>query len=264
MVKAINTNNAASEPAAVAITVASSGVPPNTPTVAPSPTTTPTSTPTPTPTFTATPTHTPITPAACVNDSVFVEHVTVPDGANLAAGQAFDKVWRVRNTGTCTWSSGYEFVFIGGEAMATTLAISGPPVTPGATTDLVIAMTAPTTPGTHSGQWRLRSPSTGLFGATMSVTINVLGVAQPPQQPPAQPLAGCPGAPVIASFDANPKAIAAGQKSTLSWGLVSNATSAVIDQGIGGVTTPGQMDVYPQTTTTYTLTATGCGGTVTK
>ena len=90
----------------------------------------------------------------------------------------------------------------------------------------------------------------------MNVTINVLGSGQPS--------GGCSGAPVIASFDANPTTINSGQSSTLSCGKADNATSAVIDDGIGGVPTPGNTNVTPNQTTTYTLTATGCGGTVTR
>ena len=74
----------------------------------------------------------------------------------------------------------------------------------------------------------------------------------------------CPGAPVIASFTTSPTTITQGQSSTLSWGSVSNATSVQIDHGIGGVPTPGSRVVNPQTTTTYQITATGCGGTVTR
>ncbi len=77
-------------------------------------------------------------------------------------------------------------------------------------------------------------------------------------QPPA-PV--CPGAPVINSFSASPHTITAGQSATLAWGAVTNATSATIDPGIGGVGTPGSTVVSPGGTTTYTLTATGCGGT---
>lgn len=74
----------------------------------------------------------------------------------------------------------------------------------------------------------------------------------------------CPGAPLIAFFSASPTTITQGQSSTLNWGSVSNATSVEIDHGIGGVPTPGSRGVNPQTTTTYTLTAIGCGGTVTR
>jgi hypothetical protein len=47
----------------------------------------------------------------------------------------------------------------------------------------------------------------------------------------------------------------------LNWGPVTNADQAQIDQGIGGVTTPGSTIVAPDQTTTYTLQA-FCGGNV--
>lgn len=78
------------------------------------------------------------------------------------------------------------------------------------------------------------------------------------------PGAICPGAPVISSFIAAPGRITQGEPSTLSWEFVSNATSVEIDHGIGGVGTPGSRTVSPSTTTTYRLTARGCGGTATR
>ncbi len=110
---------------------------------------------------------------------------------------------------------------------------------------------------------------TGKTVVRREVVIKVeSGAALPPPSsssaPPPTTSPGCPGAPVIAFFTANPSSIAAGQSTTLSWGAVSNAISASIDQGIGGVATPGSMTVKPVKTTTYTLTATGCGGSVTK
>ncbi len=254
MAKAINASGITSDPMAITVNV----VAPTTPTVPPTSNTTPTA-----PTTVA-PTQIPLTPAACENNAIFVEHVTVPDSTNWMPGQAFNKIWRVRNTGTCIWGPGYELVFVGGEAMTTQTTSIVPVTAPGATADTLIAMVAPTTSGSHSGQWRLRDTKTGLFGATMNVTINVLGSTQTQPQPP-QPLPpDCPGAPVIASFGANPATITTGQSTTLSWGKVNNATSAAIDQGIGGIATPGSTTVKPATTTTYTLSATGCGGTATK
>ena len=75
----------------------------------------------------------------------------------------------------------------------------------------------------------------------------------PTQQPPPQ----------IAFFQANPGTIISGQCTTLEWGAVTNATEVHIDQGIGGVATPGNQSVCPATTTTYLMTATGPGGTAT-
>jgi peptidoglycan-associated lipoprotein len=49
----------------------------------------------------------------------------------------------------------------------------------------------------------------------------------------------------------------------LSWS-VSNATDMSINQGIGAIQSQGQRQVFPASTTSYTLTARGPGGTDTR
>ncbi len=63
------------------------------------------------------------------------------------------------------------------------------------------------------------------------------------------------------TLSASPNSIQQGGSSTLTW-TTSNATSVSIDNGIGGVATGGSYVVAPSQSTTYTLTATGPGGTV--
>jgi len=83
--------------------------------------------------------------------------------------------------------------------------------------------------------------------------------------------AGCSGGgtsspappPVISSFTAQPVSIPSGRSSTLSW-TVTNATSLSIDQGVGDVTGRTTATVSPTIDTTYTLTATGAGGSATR
>lgn len=98
--------------------------------------------------------------------------------------------------------------------------------------------------------------------APQTVTpVPVTAVPQPPTATPvktAPPV--CPGPPVIEFFRAEPATIQQGQTLVLRWGKVSNATQVVIDQGVGGVGTPGSIIVAPQATTNYVMTATGCGG----
>lgn len=66
-----------------------------------------------------------------------------------------------------------------------------------------------------------------------------------------------------ATFTATPASIAAGGTSQLSW-TTTNATSVSIDNGVGAKPVSGTANVSPPGTTTYTLTATGPGGTITK
>ncbi len=61
------------------------------------------------------------------------------------------------------------------------------------------------------------------------------------------------------SLTITPSSITAGQSATLAW-TSANATSVVIDQGIGKVSASGSVTVKPSTTATYTATATGKGG----
>jgi hypothetical protein len=68
-----------------------------------------------------------------------------------------------------------------------------------------------------------------------------------------------PLGPRVYSFTATPSQIFASQSATLSW-AVSNATSVVIDQGIGTVSPSNSVIVTPLVTTTYTLTATNAIG----
>jgi flagellar motor protein MotB/uncharacterized cupredoxin-like copper-binding protein len=71
-----------------------------------------------------------------------------------------------------------------------------------------------------------------------------------------------PGQVQILQFSAAPATITAGQSSTLNW-VVQNATAVTITPTLGSVNaTSGTSSVTPAATTTYTLTATGPGGTV--
>ncbi len=248
LVRAYNAQNAGSDPAAISIQVS--------PAIAGGPTAAPG-----VPSLTPAPGVPSITPApgGCTNNAAFVTDVTVPDGSTINGGQTFNKIWRLSNNGTCTWSAGYQFVFVSGEAMSPNTVISVPSTAPGATADLLVPMTAPTAAGSHSGNWRLRSSGGALFGATVTVKINVPGAASPTNT---SAPTGCSGNPVIASFAASPNPVTAGTTVTLNWGAVTNADSVDINQGIGGVGTPGSTTVTPASTTTYTMTA-HCGSNVT-
>jgi len=69
-------------------------------------------------------------------------------------------------------------------------------------------------------------------------------------------------APVIDSFTAEPEVLARGDSSMLDW-ETSNATTVSIDNGVGNVSVSGIEFVYPEETTTYTLTASNTTGSVT-
>jgi 3D (Asp-Asp-Asp) domain-containing protein len=70
-------------------------------------------------------------------------------------------------------------------------------------------------------------------------------------------------APIVINIDVNPAVINSGASAALIWS-VANANAVSIDPGIGSVPLTGNKLVSPTDTTTYTLTASGLAGTVTK
>jgi hypothetical protein len=69
-----------------------------------------------------------------------------------------------------------------------------------------------------------------------------------------------PALPVNATLSAEPATVEQGQSVTLRWST-ENATDLDLEPGVGKVQATGSTSVTPQDTTTYTLTASGPGGT---
>jgi hypothetical protein len=120
---------------------------------------------TPPPTGTSLPTLTPTTVTPC-DRAAFVTDVTIPDGTDFAPGQTFTKTWRIRNNGSCTWTSGYHLVFDSGDAMGgpASQQLTTGTVAPGQTIDITVNLTAPGSTGTYRGNWKLRNASGAVFG----------------------------------------------------------------------------------------------------
>jgi hypothetical protein len=125
-------------------------------------------------TFTPTPTNTPIssvtnTPIPC-NLAAFVTDVNYPDNTQVAPGQVFQKTWRIRNIGTCSWNSNYLLIFDGGDpigvASGYTQQLTTSVINSEQNLDLTVNLKAPATAGTYTGYWRLRDPNGVNFGIT--------------------------------------------------------------------------------------------------
>jgi hypothetical protein len=96
----------------------------------------------------------------------FVADVTIPDGASFEANTPFQKTWRVRNIGACSWNSNdVSLVFDSGEMMTAPASLALPiEVLPGQTVDLTVNMTAPSAAGHYFGYWKFNSALAGRFG----------------------------------------------------------------------------------------------------
>ena len=126
----------------------------------------------------------PVAPAATTslgdscNNSAFEGDVTIPDGSVLEPGRDFQKIWALRNTGTCTWDDGYALVYIGGsnpdlDPYNFEFERSSDFVAGGAGINIALNLTTPCTPGEYEGHWRMRSDNGFYFGTVLSVYVTV-------------------------------------------------------------------------------------------
>jgi hypothetical protein len=106
------------------------------------------------------------TPAGTCNLAAFEGDINYTDDTVVPAGQNFDKKWRLRNNGTCTWTSGYKVVFVSGDAMggAGSVQLTNGTVQPGASVNVSVNLTAPASPGTYRGNYKLQSSDGANFG----------------------------------------------------------------------------------------------------
>jgi hypothetical protein len=115
------------------------------------------------PTNTQQPTNTATSSIPCDKASFVSENV--PDETEFTPGETFKKKWVIKNTGSCTWTSGYQWVFSSGDAMggpATTQITSGT-VAPGQSVEIEIDQTAPGSTGTYRGTYKIRNSGGQIF-----------------------------------------------------------------------------------------------------
>jgi len=228
-----------------------------TPTEKPSETPTPTITPTVPVTPTATLTLTGVPLAGTLADRTeFVADVTVPDGSNYSGGAAFTKTWRIKNTGTSTWTTAYSLVFFSGSQMngPSPVPLQGD-VPPGQTVDISVNMVAPAAIGQYTGYWILRNPLGKNFGVGINadlpiyVLINVVS--------PGTPVATSgTGTPTVTSTQSAGTAAA----TTPSGSIVSNVSINVDNAAFNGscphiFVFPGQITLNQAATLTFQLEA---------
>ncbi len=119
---------------------------------------------------------------ACSNNQ-FIADITIPDGTVFEAGtdykpgHEFQKIWRVKNTGTCKWDEGFALVWIAGDQALKpyTFKLKDPSdfVGPGETADLGVTLWAPSAAGKYTATWRMQNDHGYFFGTPLTVMIEV-------------------------------------------------------------------------------------------
>jgi hypothetical protein len=103
--------------------------------------------------------------AGC-NLAYFEADLNYVDDTEVPAGTNFDKKWRLRNNGSCTWTSSYRVIFVSGDAMggAGSTQLTNGTVAPGSSVDVSVNLTAPAAAGTYRGNFKLQAADGTTFG----------------------------------------------------------------------------------------------------
>ncbi|MGB7540138.1 MAG: NBR1-Ig-like domain-containing protein [Anaerolineales bacterium] len=107
------------------------------------------------------------------DDSLFVEDVTIPDGTVLKPGDLFNKTWRFKNTGTCSWTTSYAIGYAYGAVMHGSETKLPKSVSPGYTVDITVKFTAPAVNCWYGSWWRLKNARGDYFGDFVFVSVIV-------------------------------------------------------------------------------------------
>jgi hypothetical protein len=109
--------------------------------------------------------------------------INYADNTVVPAGTTFEKIWRITNTGVCTWDDGYILVYIGdGENTRgdqNPMGVASVPfkiknnVQPGQNVDVGAVMTAPLDNGTYESCFVMQNDRGVFFGGAVCVKIKV-------------------------------------------------------------------------------------------
>ena len=112
------------------------------------------------------------TDPACDN-ALWLADVSVQDGTEMSPGQSFEKTWRIKNAGTCTWEEGYHLIFSYGEKMDGQAYPLTAIISPEGTAEVTVLFKAPLETGEYSSTWRMANATANNFGEEIFVKIVV-------------------------------------------------------------------------------------------
>jgi len=102
----------------------------------------------------------------CLDRAEFIKDITIPDNTSIPSGTTFTKTWRIKNTGTCTWTNRYFLVVVGRIPGGDVFEMRDLEeiVYPNQTVDISVELTAPSEPGIARWEWMLQNEVQDVFG----------------------------------------------------------------------------------------------------
>ena len=121
---------------------------------------------------------------ACSSQATFSADISIPAGTRFTKSTDFTKVWRLENTGLCTWTpNSFRLRFVGGDLLNAKAAIPVPgAIQPGSSVDMAVLFTSPATPGTYVSNWQLLDaagyPVQDSTGKPMNLNVSIEVLAE--------------------------------------------------------------------------------------
>ena len=105
------------------------------------------------------------TEIVCDNNAEVIKILNLANYTQLKTGEPFAKIWRIKNTGTCTWTINYQLFFADGSQMSSPNEIAlHHEVLPGESIDLRVNGYAPLVPDQYFSEWFFRDELGNIFG----------------------------------------------------------------------------------------------------
>jgi hypothetical protein len=124
------------------------------------------------------------TPDAGTEDQAQWVSQSIADDTTFAPGETFTMTWRLKNTGTSTWTAGYLLRYYSGESFGAPKEISlGREVLPGEEIDISVQMKAPANPGTYRSDWVMSNENRSNFKEPVFLRIKVAKPLTPTPTP---------------------------------------------------------------------------------
>jgi len=102
------------------------------------------------------------------NRATFISE-TVADGTVVKPGAAFEKSWKIRNDGNCTWTSAYSSAVFSNDPSSPVITGDGSfplpaSVVPGGMVTILVKLIAPKEEGTYTQVWKMQDADEKSFG----------------------------------------------------------------------------------------------------
>jgi hypothetical protein len=115
-----------------------------------------------------------VTPKAGTENKAQWVSQSITDDTTFKPGETFTMTWRLKNTGTSTWTSEYLLRYYSGDTFSAPKEIAiGREVLPEEEIDISIQMKAPANPGSYSSVWVMSNENRSNFKEPVYIRIKV-------------------------------------------------------------------------------------------